>query len=74
MLSAQLEQRNTIGPAISSGVATLPRGIVLPIEAVAVSSANTSAVMSVTTQPGATEFTFMPDGASSDDSDLVNAI
>ncbi len=62
MLAASSEQRNTIGPAISSGVATRPTGIVASIRFLP-SKPSASYVMadiSVSTQPGATESTVMP--------------
>jgi hypothetical protein len=74
MFSAQCEHRKTMGPAMSSGVATRPTGIVLRIASRSALLEKTSFVMSVSTQPGATQFTLMPDGASSLESDFVNAI
>src|SRR5882724_2551327 len=50
-------QRKTMGPAISAGVPTRPRGIVPKTAAEIFASANAPADMSVSTQPGATLFT-----------------
>src|ERR1051326_3034993 len=54
-------QRNTMGQAMSSGVATRPTGIPSSIDFRNPGCENTSAHMSVSTHPGATEFTLMPD-------------
>src|SRR5258706_9205770 len=66
--------RKTIGHPISSGEATRPTGIESSIDLRKFGSAKTSAHMSVSTQPGATELTLMPKGPSSAASDFVKAI
>ena len=75
MWLARSEHRNTIGPATSSAPATRPRGIVPSISCLPLPPplANGFAHISVSTHPGATQFTLMP-GASSTASDLVNEI
>src|SRR6266550_4788236 len=49
--------RNRMGAAISSGVATLPSGMVLRIRPRVLASLRASADMSVFTHPGATQLT-----------------
>src|SRR5882757_4231263 len=50
-------QRKTMGPAISAGVATRPRGMVPRTAEEIFASASAPADMSVSTHPGATQFT-----------------
>src|SRR2546425_1683276 len=68
---AQSVHKKTIGHAISSGVATRPMGIESSIDFRKPGLEKTSAHISVSTQPGATEFTLMPKGPSSAANDLV---
>src|SRR6185437_14348611 len=65
-------QRNTIGPAISSGSAARPSGMRFNAFLDAMGSERVPADMSVTTQPGATQLHSMPCGASSEESDFVS--
>src|ERR1700744_1695246 len=65
-------QRNTIGPAISSGSAARPSGMRPSAFLDAIGSARVPADISVTTQPGAMQLQRIPCGASSEDSDLVS--
>src|SRR5207245_10065843 len=58
-------QRKRTGAAISSGVAARPRGIVAYTFLLTTGSLSAGAAMSVATQPGATQLTRMPWGASS---------
>src|SRR3984957_4855755 len=57
--------KNRIGPAISAGSATRPMGMVARARARVGGSAMAGADISVSTHPGATQFTRMPCGASS---------
>src|ERR1051326_9251555 len=72
MCRASGEHRNTIGPATSSALATRPSGIVRSIAA-RPSPAYGFADISVSTHPGATQFT-VSFGASSTASDFVSAM
>ena len=72
---ARSEQRNTIGPAISSGVATRPSGMLFSISPFPLppSRLNGFSHISVSTHPGATQLTAIR-GASSPASDFVRAM
>src|SRR2546425_1150377 len=74
MWPARSEQRNTMGPAQSSGLATRPSGIVRSMSSLPrpASLAYGVADISVSTHPGATQFTLIRRGASSTARDLVN--
>src|ERR1041385_3447365 len=74
MWLAQVLHRKTIGPAISSGVATRPSGMILLIASCVALSASASVVISVSTQPGATQLTLIPKPPNSGASDFVNEI
>src|SRR5439155_264200 len=67
MCPARSEQRNTMGPAQSSGLATRPSGIVRSMSSLPrpASLAYGVADISVSTHPGATQFTLIRRGASS---------
>src|SRR5262249_45712844 len=69
---ARSDARNTTAPAISSGSATRPRGIVARICLRRSGSSSAPRDMSVATQPGATQLTRIPDEANSGASDFVS--
>src|SRR6185437_11598928 len=71
MKPAQGEQRNTIGPAISSGSAARPSGIRSSAFLDAIGSLRVPADISVRTHPGATQLHRIPWGASSEERLLV---
>src|SRR5207245_4553342 len=73
MCPARSEQRNTIGPAQSSGLAKRPSGIVRSMSSLPrpASLAYGVADISVSTHPGATQFTLIRRGASSTARHLV---
>src|SRR3989442_2841312 len=74
MCPARSEQRNTMGPAQSSWLATRPSGIVRSMSSLPRPAALAYGVadISVSTHPGATQFTLIRRGASSTARDLVN--
>src|SRR5213079_1881345 len=76
MCRARSQQRNTIGPATSSALATRPNGIVcsLSLFPAPVSRSYGCRDISVSTHPGATQFTPIWRGASSTPSDFVRAM
>src|SRR2546426_11938268 len=75
MCRARSEHKNTIGPAISSGGATRPSGIVRSISRFPFPASRENGCwhISVSTHPGATQFTAIR-GASSPASDFVRAM
>src|SRR3954471_9814088 len=74
MCLAHSVQRKTMGQPISFGVATRPIGIASSTDLRRPGCANASAHISVSTHPGATQFTLMPNGPSSAARDLVKDI
>src|ERR1700735_1046895 len=66
--------KNSTGAAISSGVPARPRGMVCRISSPTLGSASAPALISVLTQPGATQFTKIPDDASSVESPFTMLI
>src|SRR5260370_3092524 len=76
MCRASSLHRNTTGPAMSAALATRPSGIARSISPrlAPPASAYAPAAISVSTHPGATQFTLMWRGASSIARDLVKAM
>src|SRR5580704_7414971 len=71
---ARSEAKNRIGPAISAAVPTRPNGIPEVANFAPALVASTGRDISVSTQPGATQFTRMPWRASSVARDLTKLI
>src|SRR5258708_14732191 len=74
MWRAHSLHRKTIGQAMSRGEATRPTGCRSSIDLRKFASAKTSAHISVSTQPGATELTLIPNGPSSASNHFVKEI
>ena len=70
---AASEARNTMTSAMSSGVAHLRSGVWCSIVSITPATVLLFAHRAVSTTPGATEFTLIPDGPSSMANDLVAA-
>ena len=64
--------RKSIVSATSSALPILPRGV--PSQKIFLSFSETVLFISVSINPGETQFTFIPDGPSSLATDFVNAI